>query len=400
MARDPGARQARDGGRGTVTAGNGETEIEVEGPLRPEVVLVTGFPAFTARRMALQILARESDARVYLLARAKFADAARELARSLPPQQGARVEVIEGDVCDMDLGLSGQEYRTLAGEITSIQHMAGIYYMGVDRTTARRVNVDGTRGVLELASEAARLRRMCHWSTAAVSGRRKGVILEEELDEGQSFHNFYEETKCEAEKLARAAQRNLPITIFRPSIVVGDTSTGEIDKLDGPYYLIVLISTNLLQMRVPLPGRGTAPLHLVPIDFVIEAGYRLSRDERAAGKTFHLTDPNPLPARRVYELVAELSEGKLARGFLPAGLARTLLRTPGLDRLARAPLSFLESFDRQCFYNSRNTVAFLQATDIRCPPFDTYAENLVNFVRGVHAAKRQKLEDEVFDPFY
>jgi thioester reductase-like protein len=383
-----------------VTPGDGEDEaIGPNGGARQDVVLVTGFPAFTARRMALKILAGDDQSRVFLLARPKFADAARELARSLPAAQGARVEVVEGDVCDMDLGLSGREYRTLAGEITAIEHMAGIYYMGVDRATARRVNVDGTRGVIELAGDAARLRRLCHWSTAAVSGRRKGVILEEELDEGQSFHNFYEETKFEAEKLARAAQRNLPITILRPGIVVGDSATGEIDKLDGPYYLIVLISTNALQMRVPLPGRGTAPLHLVPIDFVIEAGYRLGRDERAAGKTFHLTDPNPLPARRVYELVAEMSQGKLARGFLPVGLARTLLRTPGLDRLARAPLGFLESFDRQCFYNCRNTIAYLRASDIHCPPFDTYAESLVHFVRGVHAAKRQKLEDEVFDPF-
>ena len=383
-------------------AGNGEQARDAsdgDGPSPPEVVLVTGFPAYTTRRMVLEILARDAEARVFVLARAKFADAARDLARSLPPQRGDRVEVIEGDVCDMDLGLSGQEYRTLAGEITSIQHMAGIYYMGVDRATARRVNVDGTRGVLELAADAARLRRVTHWSTAAVSGRRKGVILEEELDEGQSFHNFYEETKFEAEKLAHAAQRNLPVTILRPGILVGDSATGEIDKLDGPYYLIVLLSTNVLQMRMPLPGRGTAPLHVVPIDFVIDASYRLSRDERAAGKTFHLTDPNPLPARRVYELVAELSQGKPARGFLPAGLARTLMRAPGLDRLARTPLSFLESVDRQCFYNCRGTMALLQDTGVRCPPFDTYAENLVHFVRGAHAAKRQKLEDEVFDPF-
>jgi thioester reductase-like protein len=386
-----------------VTPKNGEQDPkqadEPDGRARPEVVLVTGFPSFTARRMAIEILGRDAEARVFLLARARFADAARELAASLPPAHGARIEVVEGDVCDMDLGLSGREYRTLAGEITSIQHMAGIYYMGVDRATARRVNVDGTRGVLELAGEASRLRRLVHWSTAAVSGRRKGVVLEEELDEGQSFHNFYEETKFEAEKLARAAQRKLPVTILRPGIVVGDSATGEIDKLDGPYYLIVLISTNVLQMRVPLPGRGTAPLHLVPIDFVVEAGYRLSGDERAAGKTLHLTDPNPLSARRVYELVAELSQGKLSRGFLPVGLARTLLRTPGLDRLARAPLSFLESFDRQCFYNCRNAMTLLRGTGTDCPPFDTYAENLVQFVRGVHAARRQKLEDEVFDPF-
>ena len=377
----------------------GRLTSESDLPARPEVVLVTGFPAFTARRMALKVLASDPDAIVFLLARAKFLDAARELAGSLPPDQGRRLEVIEGDVCDMDLGLSGPEYRVLAGEVTTVHHMAGIYYMGVDRATARRVNIQGTRGVLELAAEAVRLRRICHWSTASVSGKRRGVILEEELDEGQGFHNFYEETKFEAEKLARSAQRNLPLTILRPGVIVGDSASGEIDKLDGPYYLLVLIATSAAQLRVPLPGRGTAPLHLVPIDYVIDAGYALSRDERAAGRTFHLTDPNPLPARRVYQLVAELSQRKLARGFLPTGLAKTLLRTPGIDRLARGPLSFLESFDMQCFYNSRHATALLEEVGVKCPPFDAYAENVVTFVRSVHAARRQKLEDEVFDPF-
>lgn len=387
-------------GNGNGTNGRaGRLTSESDVPARPEVVLVTGFPAFTARRMALKVLASDPDAIVFLLARGKFLDAARELAGSLPPDQGRRLEVIEGDVCDMDLGLSGPEYRVLAGEVTTVHHMAGIYYMGVDRATARRVNVQGTRGILELAAEAVRLRRICHWSTASVSGKRRGVILEEELDEGQGFHNFYEETKFEAEKLARGAQRNLPLTILRPGVIVGDSASGEIDKLDGPYYLLVLIATSAAQLRVPLPGRGTAPLHLVPIDYVIDAGYALSRDERAAGRTFHLTDPNPLPARRVYELVAELSQRKLARGFLPTGLARTLLRTPGIDRLARGPLSFLESFDMQCFYNSRHATALLEEVGVKCPPFDTYAENVVTFVRSVHAARRQKLEDEVFDPF-
>ncbi len=378
---------------------NGRLISESDLPARPEVVLVTGFPAFTAKRMALKVLSSDPTAQVFLLARSKFVDAARELARSLPPEQGGRLEVVEGDVCDMDLGLSGPEYRILAGEVTTIHHMAGIYYLGVDRATARRVNVQGTRGVLELAAEAVRLRRICHWSTASVSGKRRGVILEEELDEGQGFHNFYEETKFEAEKLARAAQRSLPLTVLRPGVIVGDSASGEIDKLDGPYYLLVLIATTAAQVRVPLPGRGTAPLHLVPIDYVVDAGYFLSRDERAAGRTFHLTDPNPLPARRVYQLCAELSQRKLARGFLPTGLARTLLRTPGIDRLARGPLSFLESFDMQSFYNSRHASALLEPAGIKCPPFDDYAENVVTFVRSVHAARRQKLEDEVFDPF-
>jgi thioester reductase-like protein len=374
------------------------SQTEPRDPPVPEAVLVTGFPAFTARRMAAKVLAEDPAARVYLLARDKFAEDARDFLRHLADGGQQRAEVVIGDVCDMDLGLSGTEYQRLAAELTCIHHLAGIYYMGVDEATARRVNVEGTRGIIELATEASRLRRLCHWSTAQVSGKRKGVILEEELDESQSFHNFYEQTKYEAEVLARAAQRRIPVTVLRPGIIVGDSHTGEIDKFDGPYYLMVLVVTNALQVHLPLPGRGTAPMHLVPIDYVIDAAYALSIDERAAGGTFHLTDPNPLSARRVYELVAEHSETKAPRGFIPAGLTRTLLRTPGIQRLARGPLSFLESFDHQVFYNCRRTLSLL-GDGVRCPPFDSYVAQVVRYLREVHDARRETIEDEVFDPF-
>ena len=367
-------------------------------PQPAERVLVTGFPAFTAKRMIAKILSADDTADVRVLSRAKFADSAREFLASLPGGT-ERAQVVIGDVCDMDLGLSGDEYRTMANEVTTIHHLAGIYYMGVDKATARRVNIEGTRGIIELANDAKRLRRLCHWSTAAVAGKRKGIILEEELDEGQSFHNFYEETKFAAEKLALAAQRRMSVTIFRPGIIVGDSQTGEIDKFDGPYYLMVLIATNALQVHLPLPGRGTAPLHLVPIDYVIEAGYRLSLDARAAGRTLHLTDPNPLSARKVYELIAERSHTKSPRGFIPSGIAKTLLRAPGIERLARGPLTFLESFDHQVFYNCRATLELLADTEVRCPTFDRYADQVVRYVREAHDARRQKIEDEVFDPF-
>jgi nucleoside-diphosphate-sugar epimerase len=187
--------------------------------------------------------------------------------------------------------------------------------------------------------------------------------------------------------------------VFRPGVIVGDSKTGEIDKLDGPYYLMVLIVQDPLDLALPLPGRGAAPLHLVPIDFVVDAAYALSRDERAAGMTFHLTDPNPFAARQVYALVAERANKKRPRGFIPAGLARAVMRTPGLERLARAPLSFLESLDHLTFYNCRNTIARLSGTGISCPPFDGYADALVRYVKDVYAQKRQKSDEEVFDPF-
>lgn len=364
-----------------------------------EHVLVTGFPSFTAKRMIAKVLTADPEAHCLVLAREKFATDAHAYLDTLESSQRARADVVLGDVCDMDLGLSGSEYREIAGRVTTIHHLAGIYYMGVDRDTARQVNVAGTRGILELAAEATRLRRLCHYSTAQVSGKRKGVVLEEELDESQSFHNVYEETKLEAEKLARNAMRRLPITIFRPGIIVGDSRTGEIDKFDGPYYLMVLIATNDWNVRLPLPGRGTAPMHLVPIDYVIDAAYALSIDERAAGKTFHLTDPNPFSARQVLELVAERAHVKAPRGYIPTGIARTLLRTPGVEKLARAPVAFLESFDHQVLYNSRNAQSLLEATDIRCPPFDSYVENLVRHVQEVRTARRERPdEEEASDP--
>jgi thioester reductase-like protein len=349
--------------------------------------------------MIRRLLGADGDTRVGVLARDKFAASAREFLDALPDGQARRAEVIVGDVCDMDLGLAGSEYRRLTEELTTIHHLAGIYYLGVDKGTAQRVNVEGTRGVLDFAGECRRLRRLCHWSTASVSGKRKGVIHEVELDEGQGFRNFYEETKFEAEKLVQAAARRLPVTVFRPGVIVGDSRTGEIDKFDGPYYLMVLIVQGPLDVHLPLPGRGSAPVHLAPIDYVVDAAYALSRDERAAGGTFHLLDPNPFAARKMYELVAERAQKKRPRGFIPTGLAKAVMRTPGLERLARAPRSFLQSFDDLTFYNCRRTQELLRGTGIECPPFDGYVDNLIRYVRDVHAARRQKIEDEVFDPF-
>jgi len=161
----------------------------------------------------------------------------------------------------------------------------------------------------------------------------------------------------------------------------------------------VLIVSSPLDVSLPLPGRGSAPLHLAPIDFVVDAAWQLQGDERAIGRTFHLVDPSPLAARTVYEIIAARAHKKTPRGFIPAGLARALLRAPGLERLARAPLAFLESFNHMAFYNARNTLALLRGTDLECPPFESYVEHLIRYVRDVHAARKAQLEEEVFDPF-
>ncbi len=341
-----------------------------------EVALVTGFPAFTAKRMIAKLLVAEPETKLYVLARRKFAAEAQAHLTALGA--GTRAEVLVGDICDMDLGLSSGEYRALSKQLTWIHHLAGIYFVGIDDETARKVNVGGTRTVIELARDAARLERVVHWSTAMVSGRRGGTIFEHDLESGQKFHNGYERTKFEAERLVRNAMRELPITVIRPATIVGDSRTGEIDKLDGPYYLMVLIATNSSGLRLPILGRGDAPLHLVPIDYVIDAAHAVARSPGAAGKTFHLVDPNPLSARAVFERVAAHANTAIPRGSIPRALARAVLRIPGLARLGRGPLAFLDMLDHTVHYDQRNTANALASSMLQCPPLADYLGVLVD----------------------
>lgn len=369
--------------------------------IQRDVALVTGYPAFTAKRMIAKLLAAEppeQTAKFYVLAPGKLADEAARFLAALPGHE--RAEVLAGDVCDMDLGLSSAEYRALSKELTWIHHLAGIYFMGEGDETARRVNVGGTRTVLDLARDVGRLERVVHWSTAMVSGDRKGRFYEEDLEAGQRFHNAYERTKYEAEKLVRAAMRHLPITVLRPSIIVGDTATGEIDKLDGPYYLMVLIATNASGLRLPLLGRGDAPLHLVPIDYVIDAAWHIGRNETSAGRTFHIVDPAPLTAREVFERVAEHAQTEKPRGHIPRPLARAVLRTPGLARLGRGPLAFVDVLAHAVHYDQTNTAAALAGTGVTCPALADYLPALVRYVQEVAKARAPVagVGDDVADP--
>ncbi|MBA3397748.1 MAG: dephospho-CoA kinase [Deltaproteobacteria bacterium] len=365
-------------------------------PRLGRTALVTGFPAFTAKRMIKKLLAAEPETKLFVLAQQKFADDAARLLATLPGHE--RAEVLVGDVCDMDLGLSSLEYRALSRELSWIHHLAGIYWMGIDEKTAREVNVTGTRTVIDLARDATRLERVVHWSTAMVSGDRKGTFYEEDLEVGQKFHNAYERTKFEAEKLVRAAMRQLPITVLRPGIIVGDTTTGEIDKLDGPYYLMVLIATNASGLRLPLLGRGDSPLHLVPIDYVIEAAWHVARSEGAAGKTFHLVDPAPMPARQVFERVAEHAHTEKPRGHIPRPLARAVLRTPGLSRLGRGPLAFVDVLDHPVHYDQTNTAHALAGTAIQCPALADYLSALVRYVVDVSRPPVRPSSEDISDP--
>jgi len=321
---------------------------------------------------------------------ARFEARAREILRTLPKKDRDRIELLEGDVASMDLGLSGAEFNRLAEEVTLIHHCAAICYLGTHRKIAKRVNLGGAREVIELAKAASHLNRLVHWSTTRVSGCRRGFVLEEELDGSAGFNNAIEETRHRAERIIRSAAEHLPVTVLRPSTMVGDSTTGEIDRFEGPYLLVLLMLSSPAELRIPMPGKGTVPLNLVPIDYVVRAGLAVADKGESLGRTFHIVDPDPLTARGVFERIAEATGRPLPRGFLPTNVATALLRTPGVERFAHVPKAFLEQMTTEVVYDDRNTKELLDGTGIHCPSFESYVQTMVDFVRQQQAEERAK----------
>lgn len=342
-------------------------------------ILITGFPSFVARRTLTTVIAREPDALIRLIVRPDYVDRADQVLDELGVDR-ERVLMFSGDVVSMDLGLSGREYLELITHVTDIYHIASIWYLGVNRHQTYDVNVTGAQNIIDAATEMPNLRRLNHFSTAFVAGDREGVIMEDELELGQRFRNAYEETKYEAERLMRAAMSHLPISVYRPSIVVGDSHTGEIDKLAGPYYLMYAIMLAPPNIPMVMPGKGDKPLNLVPIDFVCEAMHMISSQEDTASKTFHLCDPNPLSARHVYERVAAVAGKRAPIGGVPFKLARALMKFPGVEKLTRTPRQFMDDFNQLTIYNSINTLEALGG-EIACPPLTTYLHNLIDYIK-------------------
>ncbi len=366
-------------------------------------IFLTGYPAFTAR-MVLEGMLRKGF-RVTFLVQEKFQDQARDFIKKHGKLPG-RADYLVGDVVALDLGLSGKEIKSLVQTVTHFHHMASIFHLGVPADVTRSVNVRGTRHALALAKEMKRLERFMFYSTAFVSGDRTGVILEEDLDYGQGFRNAYESTKFTAEKVVRNTMGQLPISVLRPSMVVGHSQTGEIDRLDGPYYIINLIVNMPVDIPLPLPGKGVYPLNMIPVDFLTDAAIHIARDPDAAGKTFHIVDPNPLPARKVFELVARSSGRSKPKGTVPPVVSKLLFKVPGLQGPLRPWRVLFDFFDKLVLFNSTNTLKSLSGTSIFCPPFNDYVDNLVRYIKlrqKKSSTKKHNGAERLFypeDPYY
>ncbi len=362
-----------------------------------ETVVLTGLPTLLARRVASRVLDHKG-AKLVAVVRSKFREAARVFVEGLPAEARARVTLLDGDAAAMDLGLSGAEFKRVAAEVDIIHHAAQVTYLAVDEKFAEAVNVRATREALELARAATHLRAFVHHSTAYVSGDRRGAVLESDVDVGQHPRNIVEQTKLRAEKIVRAA-RDVPSIVLRPTLIVGDSQTGEVDRLDGPYLLVLLMLTAPPDFAIPLPTEGNARLDMVPVDWVARAAVTIGRDPRAIGQTFHLVDPKPHTIRDVFEILARAAGRRTPRGFIPANVTRAILRTPGLDRLAKSPRAFLDQLATSVQYSAKNTEAILAGTGLEAPSFDDYAEAMIGHVRSrLMAERRRRAEAEVEDP--
>lgn len=348
-------------------------------------VLLTGFPGFLGSELVRRILRRPGEPSVLCLVQAKFAGLATRRAQELAAEEGIdarRIDLVEGDITLPGLGL--EPAAQIARGVSEVFHLAAVYDLSVPRAIALKVNVDGTRHVLDFAETLPRLERVQYVSTCYVSGSHPGIFRETDLEKGQTFNNFYEETKYLAEiEVRRRMAAGMPATIYRPAIVVGDSTTGETQKYDGPYFILRWLLKQPSVAVLPVPGHTDKTRgNFVPRDFVIGAIAALSADRRSAGLCYQLADPDPPTVDQAIRLFSEATGRIILRVPTPIRLAKAAIdHVPGVGRLLEIPSSAVDYFVHPTFYDTTNADRDLAALGIHCPRLADYLPVLVDFMK-------------------
>lgn len=350
--------------------------------MREETIFLTGFPGFIAGRL-IKRLARERAARFLLLVQPSLLERARHDIARISEETGAdqaRFRIIEGDITKQDLGMEAKALEEARTETDALFHLAAIYDLAVAREAAMLVNLEGTRNVNRFALSLKNLGRYHYVSTCYVAGKRTGLILETELRHTAGFRNHYEETKYLAEIEVDELKRELPITIHRPSVVCGDSRTGETAKYDGIYYLIHYLRMNPRLLSLFNIGNRRVSLNLVPVDFVVEAIAALAQDERAVGATVQLADPSPLTTHELFEEIATALAGRSSRLTIPARVVRPSLMLPLSPKLTGLPHAGVPYFFLDQTYDTKIARSLLEPHNVSCPSFPSYVHALIDFV--------------------
>lgn len=343
---------------------------------------MTGFPGFIAGRLVERLTG--PDARFYLLVQPAFVEKAKGEIERITAFADTALEnfaLIEGDITAPNLGISEEDLAVVRDEITEIHHLAAIYDLEVAKDAAFSVNLEGTKNVNSFAASLTNLSRYNYVSTCYVAGKRTGRILESDLEHTAGFRNYYEETKYLAELEVEKLKGSLPITIFRPSVVVGDSQTGETVKYDGIYYLIQYLLRAPGLLRLVNVGNDRVRLNLVPVDFVVDGIVSLSRDENSLGKTAALADPAPLLTAELFDLIAEKLMGKHSVVRPPEKLVEIFLGSPVSPPLTGLPHSGVPYFFISQTYDTSVADGLLKPHRVECPGFSDYVGNLIDFVQ-------------------
>jgi len=345
--------------------------------------VVTGATGFLGGALIARLL-EDPEARVHALVRESSIGRLEARARHWPDSE--RVEPLVGDLLQDGLGLSTETVERLAGEVDHVVHLAALYDITTDQATNDAVNVGGTRKVVQLAE---RLRAGClhHVSSVAVAGAYEGRFDEAMFAAGQSLDSPYHRTKFDAERVVRE-ECGVPWRVYRPAIVVGDSKTGEIDKIDGPYYLFETIrrlSKLPSALRIAVPSLGNT--NIVPVDYVADAMRHLMHQPDLDGQAFHLTHPEPQSLVSVFNAFARAAGAPQLLPVLPGQLldaAQTLGdwlgRVPGAALARDVALHQLrfppEALPHAAFapvFESERTRAALVGSGLEVPELDDYA---------------------------
>jgi long-chain acyl-CoA synthetase len=356
-------------------------------------VFLTGATGF----LGMEILARyleRTDRPVYAAVRARDAAEADARLRSAVECMfgdgtafADRLHAVPADIEQPGLGLTQSNRDRLAERVTDIVHSAASVSFTLPLARSREINVEGTRRMLEFAElcrDRGRLARYAHISTAYVAGTHRGEFREEQLDVGQKFRNPYEQSKFEAEQLVQAHAGRLPIQIFRPSIVVGERTTGWTASFNVLYTPLKAFVRGSLPA---LPARRLAPVDVVPVDYVADAVFKLSNDPPEQANTYHLVaGAQATSVGRLIELSAQ-HVGQREPRVIPPGLFKRVVYPvlAGTSKRRRRGLQrtrvFFPYFAMDVSYENEHARRRLEPDGIAVPPIESYFGRLVDYAK-------------------